>query len=313
MQILRSIDALAEIDKPVVLAAGVFDGIHLGHRAVLQSALDAAQRVEGEAIALTFVPHPATILRPESAPRLLTSPEFKLRHLETLGFKHALLVTFDAEFAAIEPEDFVLQLCRAARQLSGICVGEGWGFGSGRRGDCRMLRHFGQIHGFFTTGVAPVRVGGEIVSSTIIREALAAGDIAKAARFLGRSYSVSGPIHRGRGMGRSLGFPTANLPNQGEQYPLDGVYAVRTLLEGVPHEGVANIGFRPTVGESSERLLEVHLFDFDRDFYGAQMEVTFAHFLRPEKKFPSLDALRVGIAQDAAMARAWFGNSPMHP
>jgi riboflavin kinase/FMN adenylyltransferase len=220
-------------------------------------------------------------------------------------------VTFDTGFAAIAPAEFVLRLCGAAQNLKGICVGEGWVFGRNRCGDVHLLRRLGQEHGFLTTEVASVRVGGEVVSSTIIREALASGDIAKAARFLGRDYSVSGTVLRGRGMGRELGFPTANLPNRGEQYPPDGVYVVSTRFEGISYEGVANIGFRPTIGESSERLLEVHLFDFDRNLYGAEVEVSFAHFLRPEKKFHSVADLRSGIAQDVAMAVEWLRNNAL--
>ncbi|MEI8292757.1 MAG: bifunctional riboflavin kinase/FAD synthetase [bacterium] len=306
MKILRSIDALGEIDAPVVLAAGVFDGLHLGHQAVLLAARDSAARIGGIPVALTFDPHPAAVLRPQRIPRLLTPLDDKLRLIERLGIEHALVISFDAAFAAMEAEDFVLKLCRAASQLAGICIGEGWLFGHDRRGDARLLQKLGMKNGFFTSATAPVLVDGEVVSSTRIRECLSSGDLAQAARLLGREFALRGTVARGAGLGGKLGFPTANIAATGLQYPSNGVYAIEARFHGHTVRGVANIGVRPTVAEKGPPLLEVHLFDFSGDLYDQDIEVAFLHFLRGEKKFGNLEELRKQIEKDAATARAWL-------
>lgn len=308
MKILHSIDALAEIDAPLVLAIGVFDGMHLGHQAVLQAALDSSARIGGIPVVLTFDPHPASILRPESAPRLLTPLDFKLRLMERQGIQHALVISFDTAFAAMEAEDFVLKLCRTAPQLEGICIGEGWIFGHARKGNARLLQTLGMKNGFFTSAVAPVLLDGEVVSSTLIRESLAAGHLAKAARLLGRNFSIRGVVVRGAGMGRKMGFPTANIATGNEQYPPDGVYAIEAAWNGNTRPGVANIGVRPTVSGDGRRVLEVHLFDFSEDLYGSEMEVSFLQFMRPEKKFENQDALCAQIHSDISAVRARLQN-----
>jgi len=306
MKIFRSIDALEEIDAPVVLAAGVFDGVHLGHQAVLQAAIDSAARIEGVPVALTFDPHPATILRSDRAPRLLTPLDFKLQLIKGLGIEHALIIRFDADFALIEAEDFILSLCRSTPQLAGICVGEGWMFGHGRRGNARILRKLGMQNGFFTSATAPVQRDGEVVSSTHIRQSLAACDLAKAARLLGRDFAIRGLVVRGAGLGKKFGFPTANISTGFQQYPPDGVYAIRALVNEKTLHGVANIGLRPTVATDGDRVLEGHFFDFSGDLYDAVIEVSFLHFLRSEVKFETSDALTAQIREDVSSAEAWF-------
>lgn len=308
MKILRSIDALAEIDVPFVLAVGVFDGMHLGHQAVLRAAGDSAGRLGGIPVALTFDPHPASVLRPDSAPRLLTPLGFKLRLMERQGIRHALVLAFDNAFAAIEAEDFILNLCRTAPHLAGICIGEGWMFGRARKGNARLLQTLGMKNGFFTSATAPVLVDGEVVSSTLIRESLATGNLAKAARLLGRDFSIRGIVAHGDGMGRTLGFPTANIANGNEQYPPDGVYAVEAAWNGRRLPGVANLGLRPTVSGDGRRVLEVHLLDFSGDLYESDMEISFLQFLRPEKKFDGREALCEAIRMDVSAAQDWFQN-----
>jgi len=306
MKILRSIEALAEIDAPVVLAAGVFDGLHLGHQAVLRAAIESAARIGGVPVAMTFDPHPAVVLRPDKAPRLLTPLDFKLDLIGRLGIEHALVITFDSTFSAMEAEDFVLKLCRTAPQLTGICIGEGWMFGHGRRGDARLLQTLGMKKGFFTSAIAPVAVDGEPVSSTRIREALAMGDLPKATQLLGRDFAVRGKVVRGAGLGAKLGFPTANISTSPQQYPADGVYAIQARWSGMATPGVANIGMRPTVSSDNRRVLEVHLFNFTGDLYDREMEIAFLHFLRPERKFETTDALAAQIREDVGAAHAWF-------
>lgn len=297
-----NMDGLASLRRPLVVAAGVFDGMHPGHKAVLQSALDAAGIAGGTAVALTFDPHPSKILRPENAARLLTSTHHKIRLMEELGISAVLVIPFDRCFADVEAEDFLRQLSSSARGLARICVGKGWRFGHARRGDAEMLRRLGPGLGFETTEVEPVQIDGTTVSSTLIRQAVESGDLESARRFLGRNYSVLGTVVPGDGLGKTLGFPTANLAAHNEQFPPDGVYAVsvRTGERVVP--GVANIGTRPTVKTDGQRLLEIHLIDFSGDLYGRDIEAEFLRFLRPEKKFANLDELRKQIALDVLSA-----------
>jgi riboflavin kinase/FMN adenylyltransferase len=285
-----------------VIAAGVFDGLHLGHQAVLHAAFDAARGGGGTAVVLTFDPHPAHILRPGHAPRLLTSSTHKLRLMAGMGVESVLLVTFDEAFSTLEPEDFIGRLRSASPMLSRICVGQGWRFGRARRGDVVLLHKLGVRHGFQTTGVEPVSVDGRVVSSTIIRRAVEAGDLAAAQKLLGRDYAILGTVRRGEGLGHQLGFPTANLAAHNEQFPPDGVYAAHVLVAGQAHAAVANIGTRPTVSPTGPRLLEVHIPGFARDIYDQDIEVIFRGFLRPEKKFPDLESLRAQIAADVARA-----------
>lgn len=304
MNIFDSMDGLASVPGPLAIAAGVFDGVHHGHRAVLRAALDAARGMDGSAVALTFDPHPTKILRPDRAPRLLTSTPHKIALMGEFGIHHVLVIRFDEEFAALEAGDFLRRLSTSTRSLRRICVGQGWKFGHERRGDGALLRALGSSLGFETTEVGPVSIGGSVVSSTLIRRAVESGDLDTAENLLGRRYSILGTVRHGDGLGRQIGFPTANLAAHNEQFPPDGVYAVRVRAGGDFIPGVANIGIRPTVQSGGERLLEVHLPDFSGDLYGKDIEVGFLRFLRPEMKFSGVEALRRQIALDAAAARA---------
>ena len=291
---------------PVFLAIGVFDGVHLGHRAVIERALADARDAGGSPVVVTFDPHPVRVLRPEKAPRLLTSTPHKLRLIRALGVQDLLVIPFDSAFAATPPEEFIRQLATAAEPLREICVGHQWSFGKGRAGNLEMLARLGADLGFEEVGVPAVEVDGRIVSSTLIRQAVERGDLADAARLLGRDYTILGTVVEGRRLGRTIGFPTANLSAHNEQFPPNGVYAVEVLRNGdATRRGVANIGVRPTIAEAGgERGLEVHLFDFDGALYGDDLEIVFRHFLRPERKFPSIEALREQIARDVGAARA---------
>ncbi len=317
MVLLRSIAELATVPGPVVLAIGVFDGLHLGHRAVLERALSEAASRGGTALALSFDPHPARILRPELAPRLLMATEHKLRLLEELGFTHTLLLPFDQTLAAMDADDFIRSLAHHARPLASICVGHQWSFGKARKGNLERLAQLGLALHFDEIGVEEVQIEGAPVSSTRIRNALVAGDLSLASHLLGRPYTVLGKVHHGRELGRTLGFPTANLSLFNEQLPPNGVYAVRVsqadaLSPRLSHwASVANLGTRPTVETlPSEPTLEVHLLEFSGDLYGRLLEVEFVEFLRPEKRFDSLDSLRTQIALDALDAARRLGPSP---
>jgi len=302
--LLRSIPELATLPHPVFLAIGVFDGVHLGHQSVLLRALADARAAGGITVAVTFDPHPAKVLRPASAPRLLTASDHKLRLIRSLGIDSVLVIPFTAQFAATPPEDFVLQLHAACHPLREICVGHEWCFGRRRAGNLEMLRQMGDRLGFDEVGVPAIEADGAIVSSTAIRAAIEAGNLARASRLLGRDYPILGTVTRGDRIGRSLGFPTANLSAHNEQFPPNGVYAVTALWRGCSLKGVVNLGVRPTIHcATGERLLELHLFDFDQEIYGDDIEVTFRRHLRPEQKFPTLEALKAQITLDAEQAR----------
>ena len=307
MRILRSIPELAEIPGPIFLAIGVFDGVHLGHQAVISTAARHAVEANGTAVVVTFDPHPAKFLRPQESPRLLTATQHKIALIRQLSVSHLLVLAFDRQLASTLPDEFVRQLVAAARPLREICVGQEWSFGKNRAGNLALLKELGtQLH-FNVVGVEPVTSGGGIVSSTAIRRAVEEGDFAAAAKMLGREYTILGTVEAGSHLGRSLGFPTANLSAHSEQFPPNGVYAAEAELEKKSLRGVINLGVRPTIdGGSPQRVLELHLFDFDRDIYGKDIEVRFLRYLRAEQKFENLAALRAQIARDIAAAQRVF-------
>jgi riboflavin kinase / FMN adenylyltransferase len=307
MRILRSIPELADVPGPVFLAIGVFDGVHLGHQAVISTAARHAAEAGGTAVVVTFDPHPMKVLRPQASPRLITATQHKIALIRDLGVSHLLVITFDREFAATPPADFVRQLVAAARPLREICVGQEWSFGKDRAGNLALLKTLGAELGFNVVGVEPVTSRGVTISSTATRKAVKAGDFATVKQMLGRDYTILGTVEEGKHLGRSLGFPTANLSAHSEQFPPNGVYAAEGTLQGEKVHGVVNLGVRPTIDQDSpQRVLEFHLFDFDRDLYGEDVELRFLRYIRPERKFESLAALREQIARDVVDARQIF-------
>ena len=310
MRILWSIPELTQISGPVFLAIGVFDGVHRGHQAVISSAANHAEEAGGTAVVVTFDPHPAKFLRPQESPRLLTATQHKIGLIRALGVSHLLVLKFDRELASTSPGDFVRQLAGAARPLREICVGQEWSFGKNRSGNLALLKELGAQLDFTVVGVEPVTSNGTIVSSTAIRKAVEFGDFETAKRMLGRDYTILGTVEEGKHLGRSLGFPTANLSAHSEQFPPNGVYAAEGMLSGKTLRGVVNLGVRPTIGDGlPQRVLEFHVFDVDRDLYGEDVELRFLHYLRPERKFESLAALREQIARDVSQARKIFAES----
>ena len=311
MLVLRSISDLATLPGPLFLAIGVFDGVHLGHQAVISTSAKHAKEAGGTPVVVTFDPHPVKVLRPNHAPHLITATQHKIALIRDLGVRHLLVLHFDRSFAATSPEDFVQQLVENSKPLREICVGHEWSFGKGRAGNLALLKELGQQAGFNVIGVQAVSVNGEVVSSTAIRKAVEEGNLVKATQMLGREYTILGTVVRGEQLGRKLGFPTANLSAHSEQFPPNGVYVTEARMGGAVHRGVANLGFRPTVaGEKSERLLELHLFDLDREIYGEEMEVRFLRYLRPEQKFADVEALKAQIARDVEQARESFAILP---
>ena len=304
MEILRSIAELESLRGPLFLAIGVFDGVHLGHQAVISAATSHARAADGTPVVMTFDPHPLKVLRPQHAPHLLTATQHKIALIRDLGVEHLLVINFDRKFAATSPEEFVEELVMHSRPLREICVGHEWSFGKDRRGNLDLLKRLGVQLDFSVVGVPPVLVNGEVVSSAAIRQAVEKGDLAKGAEMLGREYTILGTVTHGNNLGKKIGFPTANLSAHSEQFPPNGVYFAEARVNGVLYYGVINLGYRPTVSSGkSERVLEIHMLDFDRDIYGEDVEVRFMRHLRPERKFESLESLAQQIELDVRRAR----------
>lgn len=308
MQILTSILELAHRDKPFFLAAGVFDGVHAGHREVLRTATEFCSSKLGELGVLTFEPHPAKVLRPDACPPRISSRREKHALLASLGAAFLLEIPFTKEFSQLLPEDFLGDLCSAGGvNFLGICAGTSWSFGKDRRGSAEFLHLFGGKHGFTFLGVPPVLFEGIPVSSSRIREMIGKGEVGEAAKCLLRPYILSGIVQTGAQLGRTIGFPTANLTWEQELLPADGVYAVRVEFEDTAVAGVANLGLRPTINpQSPHRVFEVHLLDFHGDLYGRHLRVSLHTRLRGERTFPSLAGLQKQIGEDILRAREWF-------
>ena len=305
MNVFTSLAELASLPQPIVLAIGVFDGVHLGHQSVIGAAIERAQAVGGSAVVMTFDPHPLRVLRPEVAPRLLCSTAHLCLLLERVGLKQLLLFPFDKSVASTEAELFVRQIAAGCGRLESIFVGETWRFGKGRAGDVAMLTRIGAELGFTAVGISPIKLGDDVVSSTLVRAAVDAGDFARAKALLGRDYSVLGHVIAGRKRARQLGWPTANVDVQGTLLPPTGVYCVEACIAGQWKRGVANLGYRPTVAAAGEAMaLEVHVLDFTGDLYDQALEVRFLSKLRNEKKFSGLEELKTQIAADVEQVRA---------
>ena len=304
MIILRSISELALLPGPVVLAVGTFDGLHLGHQALIRHAMEEALRVNGTAVVMTFDRHPCALVRPDHCPKLLTTQHAKIGILKQMGIPALLLLEFNMQLASLSAEEFITELAVAGHPLHMICVGFQWSFGKGGAGNVAVLERLGKSLGFSVSQIPPVEVGGSQVSSTRIRAAIAAGEFPDAEACLGRPFLLSGRVVRGAGLGSRIGFPTANLGTEGMQLPPDGVYAVRVMHEGIVTVGVMNIGFRPTVdAPEPSRSVEVHLFDWSQNLVGQELTIEFVGYLRGEKKFPNLDALVTQIKKDCTNAR----------
>jgi riboflavin kinase / FMN adenylyltransferase len=299
---ISHISELSLLGQPLHVALGVFDGVHLGHQQVIRRTIDAARQQGGLAGVVTFEPHPIRVLAPERAPRsLLASLDHKAQILNSLGLDFLLTVEFDLPRAGQEAEAFLAELC--AHPIRTIAVGEDWCFGRGRRGNVHLLRDQVGHYGYDLQAVPPIMHEGERISSTRIRQAIRDGSLAAAAAMLGRPFTVAGTVTQGKQLGRTIGFPTANLEIGSEQIPPHGVWAVRARVGERIFPGVANLGLRPTVEDSMQPRLEVHLFGEPGDLYGAFMEVEFVEFLRGEEKFGSLEALKEQIGRDAARAK----------
>jgi len=305
LRIIRHPGSGSSHPRGAVLAMGNFDGLHLGHAALIREACERAQAAGRPAGVLTFEPHPRSVFMPGGEPFRLTPFRVKEREIARLGVELLFVQHFDMAFAQKSAESFVEEVMLGAIGLTHIVVGHDSTFGNRRRGTVELLREMGARHGFGVTIVEPVRgADAAAYSSTHIRELLRGGRPREAAAQLGRFWEIDGRVMVGDRRGRTIGFPTANIELADYLRPAAGVYAVRAAIgrDGDWHDGVANLGMRPTFGGSDLRL-EVHLFDFADDLYGRHLRVALVDYIRPEQKFAGLDALKTQIAADAARAR----------
>ncbi len=305
MRLIRGLPAVA--DLPVALTVGNFDGVHRGHQAMLARLAEAAEDLSLVPAVLTFDPHPREFFSRENAPPRLSTLRGKLDAFRTFGVERVYVARFDRAFASLDADTFVDDVLVRRLGARWVLVGEDFRYGRARAGDLALLRRHAKS--FSVESMAAVEVHGERASSSLVREALAAGALERATRLLGRPYAIGGHVVHGRKLGRTLGFPTANLPLK-RRSPLAGIFAVRVHGLGAPRRGVASLGVRPTVDDAGRPLLEVFVFDFDEAVYGRRIVVEFLHKLRDEARYPDLDALTRQIRADADAARAYFATSP---
>lgn len=308
MQVIQ--DALRSADLPYgcVLTIGNYDGIHRGQRKVIDKVVERARERGSQAVVVTFDPHPVSVLRPDEAPTRLTLDAQREALLEEAGVDALLLVRFTREFSETGAESFVRDFLCKKLAVEEIYVGEDFVFGKDREGDVFLLEDLGEELGFVAEGVQELTFHGEVVSSTLIRQAIREGDTEKAMEFLGRPYAIVGEIVRGDRMGKRLGWPTINVQPENEHLPSDGVYACRVHFPSMPatFDCVTNIGTRPTVYENYTRVVESHILGFSADVYGEAVELQFFKKLRAEKLFPSVMDLSAQIAKDVETTREYF-------
>ncbi|MBI3374220.1 MAG: bifunctional riboflavin kinase/FAD synthetase [Betaproteobacteria bacterium] len=294
------------------LTIGNFDGVHLGHQAMLARLKEAARRLGLPATVITFEPHPREFFTPAGAPARLTPMHIKLELLEAAGVDHAHVARFNAQFASLSPERFVAEVLVNGLGCAWLLAGRDFRYGAKRAGDFAALEAAAARHGFVLEAMPEILHAGERISSSAVRAALAAGDMQRAASHLGRPFALGGHVAHGDKLGRDLGFATANIPLGPGRAPLRGIFVVEALGVGTgvqgskPWPGVASLGVRPTVKADGATVLEVHLFDFSDELYGRRLEVNFLAKLREEEKYEGLDALRAAIARDVARAKDYF-------
>jgi riboflavin kinase/FMN adenylyltransferase len=305
LNIIRTAQELKAGNRKVCLAIGFFDGVHLGHQQIIRQTVADARQREATALVVTFDRHPNTVVAPSRVPPLIYSLSQKLRAIEALGADTLLLLHFDKAFSQQPGDAFIRNLVRDLGPVQSLCVGANFTFGYKRSGDVALLRKLGAQLGFAVHGMAAVSLDGKTISSTRIREAIRSGRLNVAGQMLGRPYSLAARVVPGDGLGRQLGFPTANLEVTGLALPPSGVYAARALLRGKTHRAVVNIGFRPTLQVPHPALrVEAHLPGVTQDFYDAELQLIFLEKLRDEKKFASVTELKEQIRRDVDRVRS---------
>lgn len=314
MRVHYSLDEIPPIKRPV-LTLGTFDGVHLGHQEIIQFLKKTAKKVSGETVLFTFHPHPRMVLHPDDhGLQLIQSIDERIHHLRQAGIDHLILIPFTEEFARQTATEFVRNILVNLLKVHTLTIGYNHHFGRNREGSLDLLNELAPVYGFDVIEIPAVRQDEKSISSTKIREAIKSGDIKTANRFLGRNFGFSGLIVKGDQLGSTIGYPTANLktPEPLQITPDVGVFAVKIRLNGLIYDGMMNIGNRPTVSDSGEKRLEVHIFDFDGDLYGLIIDVFFVDRIREEKAFSSLDDLKEQLKKDEINCRRILEHSAVH-
>ncbi|MBR0459187.1 MAG: riboflavin biosynthesis protein RibF [Victivallales bacterium] len=291
----------------VAIAMGVFDGVHLGHQAILRELIAVARETHSVPVVLSFYPHPKKVLFPPGPPLLTPLPMQETLFFAS-GAQRLVRVSFTKKLAACSPERFLEDFFLVeGLTVTAFCVGDNWRFGKGNGGDADFLSRWAVAHGIRPCIVPCVQFGGENISSTRVRAAVQAGDLERASAMLGRPYAISGIVEHGQGIARTrLDCPTANLVEPGQVRPPEGVYAARARVDGRLHSGIVYVGTAPTIREDHATVLELHLFDVECELYGKQIEVEFGKFVRPSIRFANREALQEQIRKDIAVVRQWF-------
>lgn len=304
MQVFESLDLPVKFPNPV-LTIGNYDGVHVGHRTIIEITKGKAREMGGTSMLMTFHPHPLHVLRPDKELPSITPLEEKKRLIEEAGVEVLLIVPFTEEFSHVTPEDYVKDILVRRLDIKGLVVGYDFRFGRGGRGDIEGMKKYAEAYGFFVEVVSAVTIGGEKVGSNKIRRLLRSGDIDRANLLLGRPYMVSGKVIRGEGRGRAFGFPTINLKTDFDLVPPNGVYISEVMIGNQRLQSATNIGYNPTFG-GQERTIETFIFDYDGELYGKDVRLFFHVKLREEVQFESVSELRQQIEQDVIAAREYF-------
>jgi riboflavin kinase/FMN adenylyltransferase len=308
MQVIRDPLRQADLPRGGVGTIGNFDGVHLGHRRILETVVERARAIDRPSFAITFEPHPMAVLRPDRAPRRIQTLRQKEEAIEAIGIESLLVIPFTRDFSLTEPEDFARSFLAGRLGASELYIGAHFAFGRGKRGDLALLSRLGADCGFVASAVEEVLYDGEPVSSTRIRRALERGTISEANAMLGRSYELDGLVARGDRLGHQIGVPTINLEPDNELPPADGVYVTEIEIRsfGRRFESVTNIGRRPTLYEEFRTTIETYVIDFSSDVYGERIRLFFLDRLREERKFPSVIELKAQIQRDIEASRKYF-------
>jgi riboflavin kinase/FMN adenylyltransferase len=308
MHVVRDPLRAGDLPRGGVVTIGNFDGVHLGHRRILETVAARGREIRKPSVAITFEPHPLAVLRPDHAPRRIQTPRQKEETIEAIGIENLLVVPFTRDFSLTEPEDFVRGFLCDKLGAAELYLGQHFAFGRGKRGDLALLVRLGPECGFSATGVPEVLVDGQPVSSTRVRDAVERGDVASAGGMLGRQYELDGIVAKGERVGRKIGYPTINLAPENDLVPADGVYLTQVVIRsfGRRFDSVTNIGRRPTVYEDYATTIETYVLDFSADVYGEKVGLCFFDRLREERKFPSMMALTEQIGRDIEATREYF-------
>lgn len=304
MAIFYNTDNLPDFKSPVI-TIGTFDGVHKGHRVILSKVTEYAGQVGGESILLTFDPHPRKLIFPEETIHILTPLDEKLKLVTDAGIQHVVVVPFTKEFSCLTAHDYVTEFLVKQFNPAAIIIGYDHHFGADRKGNINLLKEMQKQYGYEVIEISAQLIEDAAVSSTKIRKAITAGQVTEAASMLDRHYTLCGNVQQGAQLGRTIGFPTANMvPHDKEQLvPAKGVYAARVTFNDTVYDAMLNIGVRPTVSSEPSLHIEAHLFDFSGDLYGKDIEIAFVQRLRDEQKFASLDELKAQLHRDAIAAK----------